>query len=981
MSKGIGTGKSRGLGGALCRMGSIVPALLGSLLFTGCTRHFFRNRADMEVNTVLAEKDQYPDWRIEQYHVYPDPRARYADPTNPDRPPTPPDDPAAYKLSPHPQHVTKGFTSLTEGTGYLGLLARWDAENRAAAAREKVAKQRYEESRPTLAEALGPQATPGTAGGRPGEARPGAVSGPPGTLKHPYLISMEQAVELGVLDSREHQDRREDLYMTALPVTLERFAFAAQWFAAEQAIREWAGRDTPQGKSNAWRLSTNVGFGKLFSTGGLLLANIANQTVFQMAQPFKGTTSVSQLNFDFVQPLLRGGGRAVTLEPLTQAERNLLYEIRQFARFRKEFFVSIAGGGGGSITGGAFQPTGVLAGPGFSPTAGIGGSGLVAGVIPGLPLNGASLSVTPVGSGSLNLGAELASPVGGYLGTSLQYAQIALDDSNIANLEYFLRRFEGLKEGGDYSQLQVDQIEQQLLRGRTTLLTDEQQYVDSLDRLRLQLGLAPNLPVELDTKALKLINEQFNRYQDIQQEYRGAIDTVDHLDSPDFVPKLRAELLRLFTSSPIVQDTRFRVEIPGRWSAFEKLSDADLRKRLTREREERIRLLALQTDLEVQGKQLMKPDADRLKEINFDVDLGEFELALREYRKEPWKKVVDPRVARRQQIIFFRGVVEGFALVVGEARSERLDKLRDMWPELPKLSAMGVDFLKVSQEQAEAVASQQAIINRLDLMNVRAQLVDAWRQVAVFANALLGTFNVEYHFESFTPAGQAKPLDFGGSRNSHQLLLNAQPPLVRKPQRNNYRAALIAYQRERRTAMEAEDLAMQTVRGEIRQLRVFAENYKIMQRQVELGFRVVESALENVEAPPAPVPPAPAGAPAAMTTAAQAANAAALTNQLLTAQTNLYNAEYQLITLWINYLNSRMQLYRDMELMPLDNRGVWIDESTTTERAPGTSDRPADGGDGDSARHPGTGDDQRLQVLPEIGPLAPGQSGALEQAH
>jgi len=950
-------------------------------LLTGCTRHFFRNRADQQVETVLAEKDQYPDWRIEQYHVYPDPRARYADPTNPDRPPTPPDDPAACKLSPHPQHVTKGFTSLQQGTGYLDLLAKWDAENRAAAAREEVAKQRYEESRPTLAEALGPQLTPSAAAGRPGEARPGAVSGEPGTLKHPYLISLEQAVELGVINSREHQDRREDLYMTALPVTVERFAFAAQWFAAEQAIREWAGRDTPQGESNAWRLSTNVGFGKLFSTGALLLANIANQTVIQMAQPFKGTTSVSQLNFDFVQPLLRGGGRAVTLEPLTQVERNLLYQIRQFARFRKEFFVSIAGGGGGSITGGSFQPVGVLAGTPFSPTAGLGGSGLIPGVIPAVRTSGASLTVTPVGSGSLFLAAELASPVSGYLGTSLQFAQIALDDSNIANLEYFLKRFQGLMEGGDYSQLQVDQIEQQLLRGRSTLLTDELQYVTALDQLRLQLGMAPNLPLELETKALKPLNDQFNRYQDIQQQYRGAIDELSSHDAPEFAPKLRAELRRLFTSAPIVRDTRFRVEITSRWAVVEKLSDADLRARLRKERDERIRLLDLQTDLEQKGKQLTKRDADRLKEINFDVDLGDFELALRQYEAQPWKKVADRRTARRQQIILFRGVVEGFALVSGEARAERLDKLRDMWPDLPKLSANGVDFLKVSQEEAEAVASQVAIVNRLDLMNVRAQLVDAWRQVAVFANALLGTFNVEYHFESFTPAGQAKPLDFGGSRNSHQLILNAEPPLVRIPQRNNYRAALIAYQRERRTAMEAEDLAMTAVRGEVRQLRVFAENYKIMQRQVELGFRVVESSLENVEAPPAPVPPAPAGAPAAMTTGQQAANAAALTNQLLMAQTNLYNAEYQLISLWISYLNSRMQLYRDMELMPLDNRGVWIDESTTPERAPGTSDRPADRGDGDSDRQPGVHDDQRLEVLPEIRALAPGQGTALEQAH
>ncbi len=46
-----------------------------------------------------------------------------------------------------------------------------------------------------------------------------------------------------------------------------------------------------------------------------------------------------------MQPFLRGGGRAVTLEPLTQAERNLVYQVRSFAKFRQEFLVAILVGG------------------------------------------------------------------------------------------------------------------------------------------------------------------------------------------------------------------------------------------------------------------------------------------------------------------------------------------------------------------------------------------------------------------------------------------------------------------------------------------------------------------------------------------------------------------------------------------------------------------------------------------------------------
>ena len=42
-----------------------------------------------------------------------------------------------------------------------------------------------------------------------------------------------------------------------------------------------------------------------------------------------------------LRPLLRGSERKVVLENLTQAERDTLYEVRSFNRFRKTFVVSV----------------------------------------------------------------------------------------------------------------------------------------------------------------------------------------------------------------------------------------------------------------------------------------------------------------------------------------------------------------------------------------------------------------------------------------------------------------------------------------------------------------------------------------------------------------------------------------------------------------------------------------------------------------
>jgi hypothetical protein len=109
----------------------IVPALL-MILNVGCSRTFFRQAADKDVEGVITEKNKFPDWDTKSWHVYPDPRSRFADASNPDRPPYPPDDYAARVLSPNPQHPTnRTGTGRVDGDGYLKMLEEWNAKNRA----------------------------------------------------------------------------------------------------------------------------------------------------------------------------------------------------------------------------------------------------------------------------------------------------------------------------------------------------------------------------------------------------------------------------------------------------------------------------------------------------------------------------------------------------------------------------------------------------------------------------------------------------------------------------------------------------------------------------------------------------------------------------------------------------------------------------------------------------------------------------------
>jgi hypothetical protein len=242
----------------------------------------------------------------------------------------------------------------------------------------------------------------------------------------------------------------------------------------------------------------------------------------------------------------------------------------------------------------------------------------------------------------------------------------------------------------------------------------------------------------------------------------------------------------------------------------------------------------------------------------------------------------------------------------------------------------GCNVLKSRLEQAEEAVVKVAIENRLDLMNVRAQVVDTWRQIEIFANSLLGVFNVRYHLDSLTPPGEAKPLAFSGSRSRHQLLLNAELPLVRKLERNSYRASLIAYERARRALMVAEDLVADTTREEVRNLRTLYLNYEVQKKIVHLAYAQVNGAVKEKDAPPTP-------GSAKLTSSENAA----LTNQLLNALQNNVNAQNEMYRIWTNFLLTRLELYRDLELMNLDQRGEWIDEPATDDAfaCPGHGDQ------------------------------------------
>jgi len=829
----------------------------------GCTRAFYRNSADREVNDILKEKDKYPDWKIEQYHVYCDPRARFANPgDNPDRPQMPPDDEAAWKLSPHSQKPGHKGTGVIEGTGYLEMIKLWDAQNRAAEPGvnnvEKRPLQTY------FNEALN--------------------ADPKG-----FLVKMDQAIELGVINSPTYQSFREELYLAALPVTQQRFNFAYQWAATSDWFRQYAGPLAASGPENNWTGASSIGFSKLFATGALLTTDFVNTTAFNFGAN-GGLTSQSVVNLNFAQPLLQGGGKAVTLEPLNQSERTLLYSIRAFARFREQFNVSVALG--------TTPPSDLQTAAGATFTN------------PISVLAALGIASTDVSGGFV-----------GYLSTLYRECDMAADKKWVQDLKQALKTIEAYQEGDVYSQLQVEQVRSTLLNAQNAVLTDYQFVTNAVDQFKLVLGLPANLPLILDDTPARPITGIMDRYYEVVDDARVAQKDVDKLDALD-AQKVRGALAKLFAEHPLMRGTQTAKELPGSWAKWVKTKDADLAKGLEdlKETERGLLLLKAELGLKKPPQTLSDADTKKMRDTQFEYRLGLLEKELRRHEIRPWERLEDKKKATVERVASARTVSKAAKGVLVWARNDRLDALTTEWPEIPPSILEDVDLLNGEVEMAQEKAVQAALRNRWDLMNARAQVVDAWRQIAVTANALLGVATVEYNLTSQTPPNGVRPLVFSAASTNQQLLFNWQLPINRLAQRNAYRAAQIQYQVARRNLMFQEDNVAVQVRFDVRQLQLFAANYRFQKKIIHSVYGQLENNLEIIESPTDP------SARDASGTFAQVA-AAALVGQYLTALGQLNNAQTKMYDIWLSLYATRMQLYLDLERLPMDRRGVWTDDT------------------------------------------------------
>lgn len=165
------------------------------------------------------------------------------------------------------------------------------------------------------------------------DARPAPDARVAAAVPHaPRVLGLREALEVAVDSNRDLVTRKEALYLTALALTGTRFSYSPQVSAALSYVFSGS-NDGPEAHS----LGLDTSVSQLLPSGGNLALNAFS------GFDGGGTNSFSSsVGIQLTQPLLRGAGREAAWESLVQAERSLVYAIRDFELFREGFTIDVA---------------------------------------------------------------------------------------------------------------------------------------------------------------------------------------------------------------------------------------------------------------------------------------------------------------------------------------------------------------------------------------------------------------------------------------------------------------------------------------------------------------------------------------------------------------------------------------------------------------------------------------------------------------
>jgi outer membrane protein TolC len=158
-------------------------------------------------------------------------------------------------------------------------------------------------------------------------------------VNKPLTITLIQALQIGAFNSSDYQTQKETVFQSALSLELERHAFKNTFVAQVQNLLS---TDTTGDRATSRTLtSSEIGASRKFQSGAEISTALAIDLANLLTLGGASSTGIAGEGSISI-PLLRGSGRHIVAEPLTQAERNTVYSIWNFERYKKGFAVDTA---------------------------------------------------------------------------------------------------------------------------------------------------------------------------------------------------------------------------------------------------------------------------------------------------------------------------------------------------------------------------------------------------------------------------------------------------------------------------------------------------------------------------------------------------------------------------------------------------------------------------------------------------------------
>jgi outer membrane protein TolC len=178
---------------------------------------------------------------------------------------------------------------------------------------------------------------------------PASAASPPATTSAPAAISQPSTQPRSVFTltsalayaqryQREYQSAKEDLYLSALALTLERHLWTPTFAANLRTV--YGNFGEARGFDQAMRFMADLSVAQRLPYGGTFTANAVSTLIRDVKQSItaqEGSNVALGLNI----PFLRGAGH-VARETLIQLERDLTYAVRVFERYRRQQLVTVA---------------------------------------------------------------------------------------------------------------------------------------------------------------------------------------------------------------------------------------------------------------------------------------------------------------------------------------------------------------------------------------------------------------------------------------------------------------------------------------------------------------------------------------------------------------------------------------------------------------------------------------------------------------